>query len=294
MNLQRTPCAGRYFEYFSEDPLLTGLLGAAYVRGLQKLGIAATVKHFVANDSETERQTADVVVDERTLHELYMLPFEIIVREAQPWLIMSSYNRVNGHPMSESPLLRDVLKDEWGYDGFVMSDFLATPPTVAAAASGLDIAMPWPRGKWDDLLVQAVKSGELAEAVLDDKIARLMRLAARCGALEGFAEKAPASVRDKTRETLDMRAAAASSFVLARNAGRVLPLDKSALSSVAVIGPNAALGRANGGGSAKVYPVHVVSPLEGITSALGDRSRSALRGGCAALPLAAGSARPVA
>ena len=270
VNLQRAPHSGRFFEYFSEDPLLTGCIGAAYVRGLQKMGVAATVKHFVANDSETERQTADVIVDERTLREIYMLPFELIIGAARPWLIMSAYNNVNGHSMSESPLLRDVLKDEWGFDGVVMSDFLAAPPTVAAAASGLDIAMPWPRGgNWDDLLAQAVRSGELDEVVLDDKVARLMRLAFRCGVLGGFAGKPPVSTRDKAQEILDMRAAAASSFVLARNAGQLLPLDKDSLSSAAVIGPNALQGRANGGGSAKVYPAYVVSPLEGIMSALG-------------------------
>ncbi len=277
VNLQRSLYAGRHFEYFSEDPLLTGRLGAGYVRGLQKTGVAATVKHFVANDSETERMTADVVVDERTMREVYMTPFEIIVREAEPWLVMSSYNLVNGESMSESHTLRDVLKEEWGFDGLVMSDFLATPPTVAAAAGGLDIAMPWPkggpRGPWNELLKEAVGRGELAEATLDDKIVRLLRLAYRCGALEGFPGKAPAPLRDKAGEARDLRAAAAASFVLARNTEQLLPLDRKALSSIAVIGPNCQEGRANGGGSAKVYPVHVVSPLEGISGALSDGVR---------------------
>lgn len=273
VNIQRTPYAGRHFEYFSEDPVLSGRLGAAYVRGLQKLGVGATVKHFVANDSETERMTADVIVDERTLREIYMAPFEIIVQEACPWLIMSSYNVVNGQSMSESSMLRDVLKTEWGFDGYVMSDFLATPPTVAAAAGGLDIAMPWPKGRpthWEEMLAEAVRQGGLDEAALDDKVERLLLLAYRCGVLDGYPGKAPVTERSRPEETADLRVAAASAFVLTKNDGAVLPFVKGELSSIAVIGPNAREGRANGGGSAKVYPAHVVSPLEGVTRAVGD------------------------
>lgn len=274
VNLQRSPYSGRHFEYFSEDPLLTGRLGAACVRGLQDMGVGATVKHFVANDSETERQTVDVVVDERTLRELYMAPFEFILQTAPPWLVMSSYNSVNGERMSESRLLRDILKEEWGFDGVVISDFFATPSTVEAAASGLDLVLPWPRGgarAWNELLAEAVRSGELDESILDDKIARLLRLGTRCGLLEGASAKPLVPSRDLVNETEDIRAAAAAGFVLARNEGPVLPLDKDTIGSVAVLGPNATRGRANGGGSVEVYPVHVVSPLEGITRAAGEK-----------------------
>ena len=147
--------------------------------------MAATVKHFVANDSETERFTLDAQVDERTLRELYLAPFEAIVRDAQPWAVMAAYNAVNGHTMSESPLLADVLKGEWGFDGVVMSDWFAARTTEGAGRAALDLAMPGPTGPWDDKLVAAVRDGRVAEADVDAKVLRILRLAARVGALEG-------------------------------------------------------------------------------------------------------------
>jgi len=144
VNLHRTPYGGRHFECFSEDPLLTARIGVAYVRGLQSQGVGATVKHFVGNDSETERMSVDVRIDERTLRELYLAPFEAIVREAGAWAVMAAYNGVNGSTMTESPLLRAILHDEWGYDGLVMSDWTATRGTEAAARAALDLAMPGP------------------------------------------------------------------------------------------------------------------------------------------------------
>src|SRR4051794_19778909 len=190
VNLHRTPYGGRHFECLSEDPLLTGRIGAALVRGLQDAGVAATVKHFVANDSETERFTLDARVDERTLRELYLAPFEHIVREARPWAVMAAYNGVNGHTMTESPLLRDVLKDEWGFDGVVMSDWYAARTTEAAGNGALDLAMPGPAGPWGDALVAAVRDGRVSEAAIDDKVLRLLRLAGRVGALDGVAPAA--------------------------------------------------------------------------------------------------------
>src|SRR4051794_22013628 len=186
INLHRSPYGGRHFECFSEDPLLTARIGVAYVTGLQRAGVGATVKHFVANDSETERFTLDARVDERTLRELYLAPFDAIVSAAHPWCVMAAYNGVNGHTMTESPLLRDVLKDEWSWDGLVMSDWHATR-SLDAAAAALDLAMPGPGGPWRDELVAAVRDGRVAEAAIDDKILRLLRLAARVGALEGVA-----------------------------------------------------------------------------------------------------------
>ena len=133
VNLHRTPYAGRCFECFSEDPLLTARIGAAYVRGLQRCGVGATVKHFVGNDSETQRMTVDIRIDDRTLRELYPAPFEAIVREAGPWAVMASYNGVNGSPMTQSPMLRDILHGECGYDGLVMSDWTAARSTEGTA-----------------------------------------------------------------------------------------------------------------------------------------------------------------
>src|SRR3954447_25800833 len=186
VSLHRSPLGGRVFECFSEDPYLTGVIGAAYVRGLQAEGVAATVKHFVANDSETERFTLDARVGERALHELYLLPFELILAE-HPWTVMAAYNRVNGTTMTESPLLRDVLKDAWGWDGVVVSDWGAARGTVGAGAAGLDRAMPGPSGPFGEALVAAVRAGEVSEAAVDDKVLRLLRLAARVGALEDVA-----------------------------------------------------------------------------------------------------------
>ncbi|MDX3659978.1 glycoside hydrolase family 3 C-terminal domain-containing protein [Streptomyces sp. ID05-26A] len=183
LNLHRTPYGGRHFECFSEDPLLTARLGAAYVRGVQSGGVAAAPKHFVANETETDRLTHDVRVDERTLRELYLAPFEAVVR-AGAWAVMSAYNGVNGHPMSENPLLTTPLKDEWGFDGVVVSDWGAVRTTAASAVSGQDLSMPGPWGPWGERLVAAVEAGEVEESRIDDKVLRLLRLAARVGALE--------------------------------------------------------------------------------------------------------------
>jgi beta-glucosidase len=271
VNLHRTPAGGRHFECFSEDPLLTGRIGTAYVRGLQEAGIGATVKHFVANDSETERFTLDARVDERTLRELYLAPFEAICRDARPWAVMAAYNAVNGQTMTESPMLHDVLEAEWGFDGVVMSDWFAARTTEPAARAGLDLVMPGPAGPWGDALAAAVRAGAVPEAAVDRKVLRILRLAARVGALEGVApavdpaaapEWAPAQV------AAELRAAAAAGFVLARNDG-TLPLEGGELRRVAVLGPNAAVARTLGGGSATVFPAHTVAPLEGLQAALG-------------------------
>jgi beta-glucosidase len=184
VNLMRTPLGGRGFEFFAEDPVLTAGLAVAYVRGVQSAGVAATLKHFVANDSETERWTYDVRLSESVLRELYLVPFEACVREAGAWLVMAAYNKVNGTPMTESiRLLRDVLKNEWGFDGVVISDWHAARSTQATALATLDLSMPGPDSPWGELLVHAVDEGLVTEELLDDKVARLLRLARRVGAL---------------------------------------------------------------------------------------------------------------
>ena len=265
VNLHRTPYGGRHFECFSEDPLLTARIGVAYVHGLQESGVAATVKHFIGNDSETDRFTVDVRIDERTLRELYLAPFDAIVREAGAWAVMASYNGVNGASMTESPLLRTILHEEWGYDGLVMSDWTATRSVEAAARAALDLAMPGPAtrfGPWGDALLEAVRDGRVDEAVIDDKVLRILCLASRVGALDGASPPAPAPV-DVPRE---LRTTAAASFVLARNDG-LLPLDRPALGRVALIGPNAEIARTLGGGSATVFPPYTISPLDGLREA---------------------------
>jgi len=267
VNLHRTPYAGRHFECFSEDPLLTARIAVAYVRGVQTGGVGATVKHFVANDSETERMTLDAKIDERALFELHLAPFEAVVCEANVWAVMAAYNSVNGHSMTESPLLLDILKRRWGFDGVVMSDWFATRSTEDSARAALDLAMPGPDGPWGDALVEAVRAGTVDQAAIDDKVLRIMRLAGRVGALEGGRRRpAPRYAADEVAWVV--RRVAAAGFVLARNQRGVLPLDRSRLRRVAVIGPNAATARTLGGGSATVFAPYTVSPLQGLLSAL--------------------------
>ncbi|WP_439331896.1 beta-glucosidase [Nonomuraea deserti] len=184
INLHRSPLGGRHFEAYSEDPLLTADLAAAYVRGVQSLGVAATPKHYVGNDFETGRFTANVVVSERALRELYLAAFEKAVVEGRAWVVMSAYNAVNGATMTENPLLAEPLCGEWGFDGVVVSDWWAARSTVPAALARQDLAMPGPDGPWGDALVAAVRDGRVPEAAVDEKVRRLLRLAARVGALD--------------------------------------------------------------------------------------------------------------
>jgi beta-glucosidase len=278
VNLHRSPYGGRHFECFSEDPLLTARIGAAYVRGLQAGGVGACVKHFVANDSETDRLTVDVRVDERALRERYLAAFEPIVRHAGVWAVMAAYNAVNGTTATEHPMLAEVLKDEWGFDGVVMSDWYAARSTEPAANAGLDLVMPGPGGPWGDRLVAAVRGGRVPEAAVDDKVLRLLRLAARVGALDGVDPAVPpAAPWPDEQVAAELRESAAAGFVLVRNAevdgAPALPLDRPGLGRVAVLGPNAGVARTLGGGSATVFPPYVVSPLQGLRAALGPGVR---------------------
>jgi beta-glucosidase len=274
VNLHRTPYGGRHFECLSEDPQLTARIGAAYVRGVQDGGVAATVKHFVANDSETERFTADVRVDDRTLREVYLSPFEVLIREAGAWAVMAAYNSVNGSTMTESPLLRSVLHDEWGFDGVVMSDWGAARTTEGSARAGLDLVMPGPNGPWGEALETAVREGRVPEEVVDDKVLRILRLAARVGVLDAGAGQASGGPPSQPIGAVsgEVRATAAAGFVLVRNEGPdgpLLPLDGPSLRRVALLGPNAAVPRTLGGGSATVFPPYTISPLAGLRRALG-------------------------
>ncbi|MFE2283394.1 glycoside hydrolase family 3 C-terminal domain-containing protein [Streptomyces sp. NPDC059443] len=182
LNLHRSPLAGRHFECFSEDPLLAGRTGAALIRGIQSRGVAATAKHYVANDSETGRLTLDVRLDERVLRELYLAPFEAAVR-AGVWLVMSAYNKVNGTTMSESSLLAEPLKGEWGFDGVVVSDWGGVRSTAASAVAAQDLAMPGPGGPWGEALLEALRSGRVPADAVEQKVRRLLRLAGRVGVL---------------------------------------------------------------------------------------------------------------
>ncbi len=261
INLHRSPLGGRHFECFSEDPELSAELAAAYVAGMQDNGVAACPKHYVANDSETDRFTVDVDVDDRALRELYLAPFERAVTASHAWSVMSAYNAVDGVTMTENALLETPLNSEWGFDGVVISDWTAVRSLDSIAASQ-DLAMPGPAPAWADL-VDAVRDGRVAESDIDRKVLRLLLLAERVGALEGSEAITPADLDG----TAFAREASVAGTVLLSNDG-TLPLDSAALRSIAVIGQNARDARTQGGGSATVVPDHVVSPLDGLREAL--------------------------
>ncbi|GIF63576.1 beta-glucosidase [Asanoa ishikariensis] len=270
INLHRSPLGGRLFEAFSEDPLLTGKLAAAYVRGMQDSGVGACLKHLVANESETDRTTVDSVVDEATLRELYLLPFEIAVAEADAWSVMAAYNDVNGVPATEHDhVINEILKGEWAYTGLVVSDWFATKSAAPAANGGLDLVMPGPSGPWGDALVAAVAAGEVPEAVVDEHVARLLLLADRVGAL-GTPRTWPAALPapdSPARRAQLIRLAAAGMTVLT-NRDDALPLARGG--SIALVGRHAVETICMGGGSAQVNPPYQVSIAEGLTAALGE------------------------
>jgi beta-glucosidase len=184
INLHRSPLGGRHFECFSEDPYLSGKLAAGFVQGIQAKGVGATLKHYVANDSETDRYTLNAVVSEKTLRELYLKAFEIAIEDSKPWLVMSAYNSVNGPTMTENPLLDEPLKGEWKFDGVVISDWTAVRTTVDAGNASNDLAMPGPYTPWGAALVAAVNKGKVSMAAIDAKVERLLLMAQRVGDLE--------------------------------------------------------------------------------------------------------------
>lgn len=273
INLHRTPYGGRHFEAFSEDPWLTGALAAAYVEGVQSFGVGATVKHYVANDSETDRFTVDVRVDDRALRELYLLAFEEPVVSARSWVVMSAYNSVNGATASENPLLTSPLNDEWCFDGVVVSDWTAVR-SIESARHPQDLAMPGPDSPWSAGLVDAVRAGDVDEADIDRKVMRLLRLAARVGALDSVTTKYPAPLEDATARDIARRTAV-EGMVLLQNHG-ALPMQ--AATRIAVIGEGAREARTQGGGSATVIPAAVVSPLDGVRERWPDAEVSWARG----------------
>ncbi|MDF3140816.1 MULTISPECIES: glycoside hydrolase family 3 C-terminal domain-containing protein [unclassified Streptomyces] len=265
VNLHRSPLGGRHFEAYSEDPYLTGTIGAGYVNGVQSGGVGTTVKHFVANDAETDRFTVNNTVSERALRELYLAPFEIIVENAHPWGIMTAYNTVNGTTMTEHHyLVNEVLRGEWGFDGYNVSDWMAARSTKGAIEGGLDVAMPGPQTVYGEPLAQAVRDGKVAEAKVDDAVRNVLRLAARVGILEG-AEPVVTEHPEAVDGIALAREIARRSFVLVRNQG-ALPLRPNG--TVALIGAAARDARVLGGGSATVFPDRIVSPLDGLTAAL--------------------------
>jgi beta-glucosidase len=261
INLHRSPLGGRHFEAYSEDAVLSGKLASAFVNGIQGQGVGACLKHFVANDAETDRHTVNNILDDETLREVYALPFEIAVRDSNPWTIMSAYNRVNGPKMAASPLLNSMLKDEWGWDGAVISDWTGVQSTVDTGNEGNDLEMPGPFGFWGEKLLAAVKSGEVSEDAINAKVERLLRLAHRVGK---FVDAESKKAKEFTNAELQAfaRSVGSQSIVLAKNENSALPIESPV--SIAVVGAHARFGRGQGGGSATVYPTEFVAPLEGL------------------------------
>jgi beta-glucosidase len=278
MNLHRAPLAGRNFECYSEDPLLSGKQAAAYVRGVQSQGVIATAKHFVGNDAEFERNTINSVIDERALRELYLVPFELAVREGGVLAVMTAYNRVNGSWVTErADLLRDVVRDEWGFEGIVMTDWFGVAETAASIAAGLDLEMPGPGRAYGPALAAAVTSGTVSEADVDAAVLRLLTTLDRVDALTDTQEVA---LEPPTGDEVAlMRRAAADAMVLLHNDG-TLPLDVTSLYHVAVIGPNAQAACMMGGGSAEVTPYPARSPLDALREALGASTKVSYARGC--------------
>lgn len=276
VNLHRTPLNGRLFECYSEDPLLSGRLAAAYVRGLQRYGVAASVKHWVGNESETDRRSVNSKVPEAALRELYLLPFEICVDDAHPWTLMAAYNDVNGVAATEQDELNNVvLKSEWAWDGLLMSDWGATKTTGPSAEGGLDLVMPGPDGPWGNMLLRLVEAGEVDQVTIDEHLRRLLRLAGRVGALDGIrpersAELTPPAPTDPAvRDTL--RSLATSGMVLLHGQD-ALPLDEVRITDQAplvVVGAPAITTTLMGGGSASLRPPHEISIAQGLSEALG-------------------------
>ncbi|WP_166356174.1 glycoside hydrolase family 3 C-terminal domain-containing protein [Phytoactinopolyspora limicola] len=267
INLHRTPLGGRHFEAFSEDPLLTSRLCASYVRGVQDNGIGACPKHYVANEFETDRKTVNMVAGERVLREVYLAAFEDTVITERPWLVMAAYNFVNGAAMTENPLLAEPLCGEWGFDGVVVSDWGAVYSVEPAARARMDLRMPGPDRGWGLQVLDAVRAGRVNDDAVDEKVIRLLRLAGRVGVLDGV-EPVVASSAPPVDGAELAREVAADGMVLVRNNDNELPWNASTLGSVAVIGNHALVPRSQGGGSARVAPAHVVSPLEGLRQAL--------------------------
>lgn len=268
INLQRTPIGGRNFECFSEDPHLTSELAVSYVKALQKNGIGACPKHFVGNDTEYKRFDISSNIDAKTLDEIYLQPFERVTKEAKPWMMMAAYNAVNSvECCSNKKLNVDRLKNDWGFDGVLVSDWFAARDTVNNANGGLDLEMPGPTRAWGELLKSAVENGEVSQEVIDLKLARILKLMDRVKPLPQLAIEEGIDIPE--HRALIRRAAAESMVVLKNDIG-ALPLEHKNFSSLAVIGPNAKVGQIMGGGSSFVNSHLPVHPLEGITTAFPD------------------------
>ena len=269
INLHRHPLGGRHFENYSEDPFLVGKLATAYVKGVQSKKVSACLKHFIANDTEFERHTSSSNVDERTLREVYLLPFEMGVKEGNSKSVMSAYNKLNNiYCSSHKELLIDILKKEWNFDGYVVSDWGAALETVENAHGGLDLEMPGPGNTWGKKLLEAVTEGLVDEEVINDKVERILNIAEFSGRFDSPENKLEKSNIRKSHNKL-LRKVASEGMVLLKNK-KILPLKKSSIKKLAVIGPNAKNSQIIGGGSASLKPHYQVHPFEALQERFSD------------------------
>lgn len=268
LNLMRTPLNGRNFEYYGEDPILAGKTAAGYIRGCQSENVAATPKHLALNNQEICRTTSSSDIDERTLRELYLTAFETAVKEGHPWMMMSSYNRINGTFAAENGMTQDLIaKREWGFDGVMVCDWGGAHDTMGCALGGLDLEMPGP-GSWMTVekLLPLVKSGAIPESLIDDKVRRVLRLLCRTGAIDGLKKDGECGGKEQTANT---RECAENSVVLLKNQDSLLPLDAKKIKKIIVSGPNADFRHHRGtlrdlGGSGAVFTEKEVTLLAGL------------------------------
>lgn len=261
-NMKRTPLGGRNFEYYSEDPYLAGQMAASFIDGVQSKGVGTSLKHFAANNQEFQRLTISAEVDERTLHEIYLPAFETAVKKAKPWTVMCAYNKLNGTHCSENhKLLVDILKDEWGFGGLVVSDWGAVHDRVASLKSGLDLEMPGPRDRRVKAVVEAIRSGALGEEVLDESVRRIL------GIIFKAAETPKGGSFDTALHHALARRIAAEGMVLLKNNG-ILPLKEQ--QHIAVIGRAAKEAHFQGGGSSHINPTQVDNPFKELQKSFGD------------------------
>lgn len=268
VNIHRSVTNGRNFECYSEDPALSAGLAVAYIEGLQSQGIGATIKHFAGNESEIERTTISSIIDERSLREIYLIPFEAAVKQAGTWAVMSSYNKLNGTYAAENEwLLTKVLREDWGFDGLVMSDWFGSRSTAPTVNAGLDLEMPGPTRDRGDKLIAAVEAGEVRRETVRERALNVLRLMERTGAIDDFREHVE-TADDRPEHRALIRKAGADAAVLLKNEN-ALPLSKSG-GKIAVIGPNAKVAQIMGGGSAQLNAHYAISPWQGLVSAAGE------------------------
>ena len=278
INIHRHPLGGRHFECFSEDPFLTGKIAIEYVKGVQSKNIAACLKHFVGNDTEFERYTVSSNIDERTLREIYLLPFEMAIKEANAKVVMSAYNKLNNiYCSSHENLLIEILKDEWGFDGYVVSDWGAARDTVENAIGGLDLEMPGPAKSWGKNLITAINDKAVPEDLINDKVKRILNVASFCKRFENPIRKPERDNDSKLKRKL-LKDAAQEGMVLLKNDG-ILPLKKD-IKSIGIIGPNAEKAQIIGGGSATLVPYHESHPVSSFQNNFSEKTIVKSAKGC--------------